>query len=276
MSRLLSVVTVCALALAAPVRADDVKPAPAKKGDPVEQLLTTLAGTEIDLEGKDPNELPLFEILAFLSKKYSVTFAIGEHAFRAEGVPNVKDMKPTVATVMLRGQSLHQYLNLTLDSLGATYLVKNGAIEIVPVRHAAGVTKSTLDTSDVTDGGGRVRLKEPLVSAVVKERPLNEAVAKIAATFDLTVIVSPQAGDAKTGIVSARLLNMPADKALELLAVQCDLRIVRKGGAYLITSKNQANELAHEKLERERLKVELERFRDAPVAPVPAAAAPKM
>ncbi|MDY3561187.1 hypothetical protein R5W23_002449 [Gemmata sp. JC673] len=257
-----------------PLRTARADVAPAKKGDPVEQLLATLANTEVDLENKNLNETPLFELLGFLSKKYSLVFAVNESAFKAEGFPNVREERPTVTTTALRGQSLHQHLSMVLESFGATYLVKNGVIEIVPVRHAAVVAKAPLDTSAISDTGGRPRLKEPLVSMVVKEKTLNDTVARLAETYDLTVIVSPQAGDAKLGLVSARMLNTPADRAIELLAVQCDLRVVRKGGVYLITSKEQASELFNEKLERERQKIELERLREAPAAPQPPA--PKM
>ena len=102
------------------------------------------------------------------------------------------------------------------------------------------------------------------MSAVIKEKPLNEAVALLAERYDLTVVVSPQAGDAKTGFVTARILNVPAADALELLAVQSDLRVVRKGTAFLITSRDHANELFGEKMEKERQKIELDKFRAAP------------
>ena len=111
---------------------------------------------------------------------------------------------------------------------------------------------------------GRQSLKEPLVSAVFKEKPLNEAVAAIAERYDLTAIVSPQAGDGRAGFITARLLNVPADRALELLAVQADLRVVRKGAAYLITSREHADGMYQESMEKERAKIELEKFRQMP------------
>ncbi|MBY0458451.1 MAG: hypothetical protein K2V38_14020, partial [Gemmataceae bacterium] len=108
---------------------------------------------------------------------------------------------------------------------------------------------------------------EPLVSAVAKEKPFNEAVARIAEQYDLTVVVAPQAGDAKTGFVTARLLNVPADQAIELLALQCDLRVVRKGKAYFVTGRDHANDLFNEAQDIERRKIELKKFRDAPPVP---------
>jgi hypothetical protein len=248
--------------------ADDAKPA--KKADPTEVLLTTLEQEFQFKETVNINEIPVFELVNDLSKRYALTFVINEAAFRQFDRPNFKEEKPNLASTQLRGLTLQQFLTVTLDSTGATYLVKGNAIEIVPVKYAAKVTKSGT-TSEGEDG--YVRLTEPLVSTIVKEKPLNEAVAKIAEMYDLTVVVAPQAGDAKTGFVTARLLNVPADKAIELLALQCDLRIVRRGTAFLITSRDHANELFGEKLEKERQLIELQKLREAPVKP-PAPPAP--
>lgn len=252
---------------ATPAFADDSKPAkkPEQKADPTEALLAVLT-QEVQLkEGANVNEIPLFELLQDFSKRHQVTFVILEEPFKAEGQPNIKEEKIKLAATQLRGLTMHQFLTTTLSSLGATYLVRNGTIEIVPAQFAA---KRTITTATQEDDG-RARLNEQLVSAIVKEKPLNEAVAKIAEMYDLTVVVSPQAGDAKTGFVSARLLNMPADRALELLAVQADLRVVRRGAAFLITSKEHATELFNEKLDKERQLIELQKFREAKPTPPP-------
>ncbi|MBN9122330.1 MAG: hypothetical protein J0I06_24850 [Planctomycetes bacterium] len=225
---------------------------------------------EIQLkEGTNINEIPLFELLQDLSKRYQLTFVVNEESFKAVGSPNIREEKARIATTHLRGLRLPQFLNVTLESVGATYLLKNDVIEIVSIPHAAKVTKSGISQEE----DGRGRLNEPLVAAIVKEKPLNEVVARIAEMYDLTVVVSPQAGDARTGFVTARLLNVPADKALELLALQCDLRVVRRGAAYFITSRDHANELFGEKLEKERQLIEVQKLREAPAKP-PAPPAP--
>jgi type II secretory pathway component HofQ len=113
----------------------------------------------------------------------------------------------------------------------------------------------------LNEGESIATFAEPLVSLAVKEKPLNETVALIAERYDLTVVVSPQAGDARMGFVTVRLLNMPADKALELVALQADLRVVRKGKAYMITSRDHANDLFNERLEKERQKIEVKKLR---------------
>ena len=276
MSRFL-LAAVCGLAFtAAPAFADDVKPA-AKKADATERILDALAQEHALKEGVNVNEVPLIELLQDASKRCRVPFVINEESFKAIGQQNIKEEKPKSTTLAVGDGTLHQFLTVTLDSLGATYLVKNGTIEIVPTMHAAKVTKSGVSQ----DEDNRARLHEPLVSAIFKEKPLNEAVAKIAEMYDLTVTFAPQAGDAKTGFVTTRMLNLPADKALELLALQCDLRVVRRGTAFLLTSKDHANELFNEKLDRERQKIEVQKLREAPakppaqpeVAPIPPAPA---
>jgi len=256
------------LALAAPVPAqDEAQPAKAKAGpDALAVLLEKLHSQEVQFkEGTNINDIPLFELIHDLSKRYDVTFVINEESFKAEQMPNIKEMKPNLSATQLRGLTLHQFLTTVFDSVGATYLVKGKVIEIVPPTHAARVTKTTVEQLDDV----RKALAQPLVSFVAKEKPLNEALALLADRYDLSVVLAPQAGDARTGFVTARLLNVPAETALELLAVQCDLRVVRKGTAFLVTSKDHADGMFNEQMDRERAKIELEKFRAMPVGPPP-------
>jgi hypothetical protein len=270
MSRI--VVLLCAFGLAlTAVPAPAQNPKPAKKADPTERCLEVLASELVLKEGENPNEVSLSEICQELGKRYDANFSINEDCFKSLGRQNIREEKPNVTATALRGVTVHQFLSTALEGMGGTYLVRNGSIEIVSVQYAAKVTKSGLREEE----DGRPRLNEPLVSAVVKEKPLNEVVAKIAEMYDLTVVVSPQAGDAKTGFVTARLLNLPADKVLDILALQCDLRVVRRGTAYLLTNRDHANDLHNEKMERERQKIELDKFRAAPFPfPMPPAPAP--
>ncbi len=269
MSRFACLIALCGLAFtAAPVFAEEPQPA-TKKASQTELVLDALA-QEVKLQDNVRiNEIPLFELLQDLSKRHQVTFTILEEHFRADGQPNIKEEKPKLATTMLRNLTVHQFLTQALESVNAMYLVKNGTLEIVPVRYAAKATRSKVSNDD-----GNLRLNEPLVSVIFKEKPLNEAVAQIAEMHDLNVVIAPQAGDARTGFVSARLLNVPADKALELLADQCDLRIVRRGAAFMLTSKDHANALFEERMDRKRQKIELEKLRTAPPKPPEPAPAP--
>jgi hypothetical protein len=263
----------CALTLAAgPARADE-KAAPAK--DDLPSLIQSILENEVRVrDGGNLNDIPLVEVVADLSKRHNLNFVINEESFKAVGRPNIREEKPNLAMLQVSGPRLHQYLRVVLESLGATYLIRNNSIEIVPVQYAAKVTKSTL-LAAVAEGT-HPQLAEPLVSAILKEKPLSEAIAQIAKTHDLTVLVSPRAAEARKEPVSARLLNVPADKALELLALQADLRVVRRGNAFLITSRDQANEILEEELTKQRQQIELKRLRGAKPAGKPAGLAPRL
>ena len=70
--------------------------------------------------------------------------------------------------------------------------------------------------------------------------------------------------------INARLLNVPLESAIELLAVQADLRIVKRKNAYLITGKDHANELNEEAHNTAMRKIELESLRAGnPPKPAP-------
>ena len=230
----------------------------AKKADPTADLLDKLR-KPVDLNVAD--EVRLAELADLLAAKFGVPVMVNVREFRETGIPAADDMM--VKLPRAKGLSLNTVLRHTLEAHGVTFLVRKDHLELVPQDFAARVTKN-LTPGDMP-GGGQAR--EPLVSAIYKEKPLNEAVADLADEYNLTVVVSPQTGDNRSGFVSARLLNVPADKALELLALQADLRVVRKGSAYLITGKDHANELHEEAFQREMKKVELARLKITPLPP---------
>ncbi len=169
----------------------------------------------------------------------------------------IAEKKPSVASTNLRGLTLHQFLVRVLDSLGGTYIIKGNVVEVVPLAHAAKMAKAETDM----DVNGNLSLKEPLVCAIIKQKPLADAVELLASRYDLSVTITPQARDGSASVVSARLMNLPADKAIEMLAVQCELRVVRKGNAFLITSREHAKTLLAEQAETDRQKIELEKLR---------------
>jgi len=238
----------------------------AKKPDPTVALLERL-GKPTDIE--QPIEMPLVEFAEYLTQKFGVTALINEKAFKTFGVTDPKETRIKVAA--RKGLPLNVVLRHALDEIDATFLVRRAHIEIVPTAFAARETKN-----HVGEEMGEGRLKEPLVSVIFKEKAFNEAIAELAEENDLTVIVAPQSGDARMGFVTARLLNIPADVALELLALQCDLRVIRKGNAFLITSRDHANELFGERLEKEKQQIEVEKLREAPaIAPEPPKPEPK-
>jgi hypothetical protein len=237
-----------------------------EKKDPTVELLAKLRKP---LEVVLGEEMQLQDFAKIVSDKCNVPVIVNKSAFRNVGQGNPDDIKLNVPKA--KGLSLATVLRSMLVESNATFLVRKNYIEIVPIHVAAKEVK--IANSDGEDG--TVRLAQPLVSAIYKEKPLNEALADLAEEYDLTVVLAPQAGDAKAGLVNARLLNVPADRAIELLALQADLRVVKKGAEYLVTTRDHANELSNERIEAEMKKIELERQRNSPfglpLAPPPAA-----
>jgi hypothetical protein len=250
---------VMALVVSPPAPADQAKTVPASS-DRTAEILNTLDREVQWKDGINLSDIPLLELLQLLSKQHDVPFLINEESFKAIGIPDLREAKPDLAATSLRGLRLHQLLRVVLEPLHATFLIKNNAIQIVSVEYAAEVTGSSL--AHPNGEGAYPRLRAPLVSMNIKALPLKDAVGEIAERYDLTVAVSPQAGEARKEPVSARLLNAPADKALELLALQADLRVVRRGTSFLITSKEHAGEIFDEEQNKERQKIELKRLRE--------------
>jgi hypothetical protein len=251
--------TTFAFALALLAGAAIAQNQPGRKPDITADLISKLR-KPIDLEKTD--SVSLSNLAIGLGEKSGVTVLINESAFKTID-PNGNPGGLTIKVPRVKGMSLTAALNHILSQLEATFLVYKDHIEIVPIAFAAKETKNVAQAED----DGPVRLAQPLVSMIFKEKPLNDAVAELAEEYDLTVVVSPQSGDARTGFVSARFLNTPADKALELLTLQCDLRIIKKANTFMITSRDHANDLFNERNERERAKIELDKFRSAPFFP---------
>lgn len=252
-----------------PVVADDPPRQPdAAKPKPgtLEHTLAALR-TPVRYE-KDLKNTPLAEILADLGKAYNLRFVFSQEWFKADGRPAIEERKPTVLATSVEGIPLGRFLHVILREIEAAYMVRSGYVEVMPTSRAAEEAKLPPDAT------GTFWVHKPLVSAIYKEKPLNEAVTDLAEVYDLTVVVSPQAGDNKTAFVSARLLNVPADKALDLIAVQADLRVVRKGNAFLITSIDHANALAEEDFQREMRKIELQKLKNPPPPGLPGGQVP--
>jgi tetratricopeptide (TPR) repeat protein len=92
-------------------------------------LKNTLENVEVQLkDGQNINDLPLFELLQDLAKRYNVSFVILEQAFEAGA--NIKEAKPKLAATQLRGLKLGNFLDIVLLSMNATYIVRPDYIEI--------------------------------------------------------------------------------------------------------------------------------------------------
>lgn len=95
------------------------------------KLKSIIEDTEVQLkEGANINEIPLFELLQFLSKQHNVSFVVMEEYFKAEGQMNIKEEKAKIAATALRGLKMGNFLDIVLVSMNATFIVRPDYIEI--------------------------------------------------------------------------------------------------------------------------------------------------
>jgi hypothetical protein len=262
---------VCVLALAAAAPATAREPQPDHTADLIHKLF---AQKVVFDPGTNINDLPLIELLNYVSRKYELTFSINTSSFQAADVADIGERRPSLVITSFSGLYLHQFLNQVLRGMGATYLLRDDLVEIVALPYAAKISKNSLET----DVNGTVLLKEPIVNAIVKNEKLADVLDLLAVRYNLSLSVSQLARDGASTTISTRLLNLPADKALDLLAAQCDLRVVREGNAFLITTRENAKVLLAERAEADMQKLELRKLEPrnpqpndpSPVKPGPA------
>ncbi len=222
----------------------DKKPAPARPDvslDVTAKLLATLNEANAPAEIR-PGESPLAEIIQVLNKRHALTIVIREDLFRAEGLDSIWDHKATIAVMGVERMNLRRFLMLILKDVDGTYLVRDGQIEIVPRHYAERETGISEAIEEAEYSGDSMavpravfRTTLPLVSLVVKDRPLDEVIIELARNYDLNVVISPQTRAMMKQVkVEERLLNVPADTMLELLAAQAGQTVTRKGNTFRI------------------------------------------
>jgi hypothetical protein len=114
----------------------------------------------------------------------------------------------------------------------------------------------------------------PLVRVTLKDVPLGTALADLGGNHEKTIIVAPQVGDKADMPVSIRLVNVPLDTAVELLADMAELKLVRKANVLYVTTPERAEPLLaieekRREITREQEKIQLERQKLEAAKPPP-------
>jgi hypothetical protein len=146
----------------------------------------------------------------------------------------------------LDGLTLGSFLDVYFRGLSipdVTYLVREDRIEITSREAAqkeAGLPEAIEEAKTTGEPGEVVRAKArfnlPLVCVAVKDKPLGAVLKDLSRVYGLNVVVEPGAREALNAQLTERLLNVPADTALEVLAGQAGLSVVRKGNVFRITA----------------------------------------
>ncbi|MDB5311755.1 MAG: hypothetical protein JWO38_5957 [Gemmataceae bacterium] len=209
-----------------------------------EKNVAVLQGVKVSYE-KDLQTTPLSEALADLATRYQITFVINKAAFTdtADQLPDAKATR--LSATKLEGMTLGTFLDIYLRGLSVpdvTYMVRPDHIEIT-TREAAQKEAGLMEAIDEAKAGGdpaelvraKARLNLPLVCVAVESKPLGTVLNDLSRTYGLNIVVDSQIREGTKLMLTERLLNVPADTALGLLAGQAGLFVVRKGNTFRVT-----------------------------------------
>jgi len=98
--------------------------------------------------------------------------------------------------------------------------------------------------------GRKATNPSPLVYAVFDKVPLPDALAELGRTTGNNVVLAGRLVEASETKITADLTGVPLDTAVVLLADMADLKLVRLGTVYYVTSRERARLLETEEQER--------------------------
>lgn len=138
-------------------------------------------------------------------------------------------------------------LGMIAAQIDGVVLVRNDFIEIVPREKA------------VKELGLKLGDSQPmpvLVNRFFTNVSPQKALQQIAERYNQNIVISPHATPAadekNVKLITARLVNVPIETAVETIANMADLKVIHKANVFYVTTKEQADVLStdHEKLNK--------------------------
>lgn len=185
-------------------------------------------------EGFDDPKTTLEEALIYLTKRCDLDFDVNEKAFEADGLKDV--LKAPIAEKPIPERKRFTATDLLpklLDRLPA----KSNAIWIV---RGSRVEMTTQAAVRAEVGVAEDQPLLPFVYTVLSKRPLEEALQELATSTGVNVVLDARAGEKAKAAVTARLMIVPVDRAVRLLADMADLKAVLVGNVLYVTNKENA------------------------------------
>jgi RNA polymerase sigma factor (sigma-70 family) len=226
------------------------KDKPAKPTRTEADVREALAKT-IDFNGFEDPKTTLIEALDQLAKQYGVRFDVDERAFKAELLNDVlKTAIVETNPIPPMKAPLRVVLNKILARVnvpsGANFLVRKNFIEITT--EAATLQRlgvRSLTPQDEAPAGGYRLL--PLVFQHFRKEALDKALDELADASGFNVVLDARVEEKANVKVTARLMNVPVDTAVRLLADMAGLSVVRIDNVFYVTSPENARKMATEK-----------------------------
>jgi hypothetical protein len=202
---------------------------------------TSLLDRTVVFGGLDDPKTSLSEAVEMLSKVYNLSFDINEKALRNDGVANPLGCQIVEANPipLIKGE-LKKVVKSILARVparsGATYLIRKNVVEITTnaaVRAELGMKKD----DELL----------PLVWEYFCEDSLAEALDTLSENGGYNVVLDPRVrGKTRDTLVTARLINVPVDTAVRLVADMAGLGVVRGDNSFYVTSPENANRMKEE------------------------------
>jgi hypothetical protein len=189
-------------------------------------------------------ESPLKEVLDYLQDATSppesredprlrVQIIVDDSAFKALRGDNFRIDDEIARVRSSPAISLEAVLEKLCDQFGATFVIRGSNIEITTFEKALGRQRNVGESA-------------ALVQHLANKEPLADLLDHLATRYGRTVIVAPQVGEKAQIPVTLKLLNVPFDLAVLMVAETADLKVVRKDGALLVTTPHRAKEFEAE------------------------------
>ena len=207
------------LGIAGPARAQAAKPKPAPPPTETTELFRIL---QMQLDMKDfanaqmklPEvEMNLLQVVALVQEKLealgkNVPILLNADAFRAHGTDPDQVGMPVRLPASPKKRTVHSFLEQVTAQHGATYLLRQGRIEIVPTEYAA------LDNL----------LTQPIL-ARYEQQQLRDALQDLADQSGATIVLDPHGGEAAKETITATFRNNATlEDALRICTEQAGLK----------------------------------------------------
>jgi hypothetical protein len=195
----------------------------------------------VNYQGIDDPKTKLIEATDQLGKIYNLTFDFNEKAFKDEMLPDVPNTEIIGSSILSPMKAelrsvLKKILTRVPARSGATYLIRKDSVEI------------TTQAAVRADLG----MKEdeellPLVWKYFCEDPLAEALDTLSENSGYNVVLDPRVrGKTRDTVVTARLINVPVDTAVRIVADMAGLAVVRRDNIFYLTTPENARRMREE------------------------------
>ncbi len=233
---------------AAPHPKVEVKAAPRseiRKGPAASiDVLALYLQRSVGFEEIDDPKATLRDCLNLLQTKYAipVKFQYNEAAFRADGEGDKSPAGHLFGKFEGGEMSVEAYLRTLLGRVelgsGAVFLLRHGHIEIT----TENAVRRELRLPAVVRQEGRPLERLPPLLPYMKftDESLEDACAEIAEKAGVSVVIDPRVKEKAATKVPCRLINIPLDTAVELVADMAGLAVARKANAYYVTTPENA------------------------------------